>query len=790
MIRSLPMRINLISISCLAAFNILMGISGAMVILTNERHNATSRAELAVSETAAAAERMLAEGRAIGALPGFDEFCSGIVESDEILGGAAVFDVGGRRLYAGGRVGVAWPGLPELSGAGKGRIALLGRGMVAVHPLFASEGAAAGFAVVAVDERALGGSIRWLIGIMVLMSVPLVAATAAVQGVLFRRSIGIPLRRLVTVADSLAGGGIGKVSDLERYAGPGDIGTIYAAFARLVGRLLEAQADLVSQNKELDETVGKRTELLEGAYAELAADIARRSALERELMAAKVGAEAASKAKSLFLASMSHEIRTPMNSVLGYLELLSRGSLGEDEREYVSVIESNARHLLAVIDDILDLSKYESERFALAEAPFDPAQAVERAAAMLEPRAAEKGVALAVRADRAPLCLGDGQRLGQVLVNLVGNAVKFTPRGGRVEVVLSASREEGGVRLSVSVSDTGIGIVRDKLQVIFEDFGQADSTIAGRYGGTGLGLAISSRLVRAMGGEIGVESEPGKGSRFAFSILLPEAGPRADRQAAGAEGSGAEGSGAAFAGMDALVAEDTKDSRALVARMLGMLGMSADAVSDGAEALELFRAKRYDVVILDGYMPVMDGVETARRMRELERGSGQPRTPIIALSAKVLPEEREEFLRSGADGFVAKPVSLAALAEAISRAVGAEAMDETRAAGDAAARVASRSGLDKAFAAELLGEFTSSLPRRLEAADAALGGRDADRLGRAAHGLRGSALNLGLDVLARAARELESAAARAGEEGAWPEAEKAVEALRGVVKAFLAERSG
>jgi signal transduction histidine kinase len=491
-IRSLPMRVNLISLASLIAMSLILGISGASVVGANERRFSFSRAQLAASEIAEGMERFLAGGGAIEDFLGFDEAWSSARGQDGSLGGAALFDARGNMLFSDGRVDAAW--VPEPAHLVPGSRERAG-GSRAAHPVLSAEGGIVGYAVVAVDEGALRRIGGGIVSVMALMSLSLVAGTAVIQGLLFRRGIGIPLRRLVATADSLASGDIGKLPDLERYAGQSDVGRIYAAFARLVGRLLEAQADLVEQNKALDETVRKRTGMLEGAYAELAADLERRAALEGELVAAKEGAEAANKAKGAFLAAMSHEIRTPMNSILGYLEFLSRGKLGEEERDYITIVESNARHLLALIDDILDFSKIESGRLELADEVFDPAQVFARSARMLEPKAAEKGVALSISAESGFGCRGDGLRLGQVVVNLVGNAVKFTDEGGRVEAALGAAREPGGVRLSASVADTGIGIERDKIGRIFGAFSQADAMIAGRYGGTGLGLAISAWIV-------------------------------------------------------------------------------------------------------------------------------------------------------------------------------------------------------------------------------------------------------------------------------------------------------
>ncbi len=778
-----------------------MSVAGTSVIRVNERDNALARAERAASELGARIERLLDRGLGFDALPELARRSS-LVMGDEILDAAVVFDAAGRALFSLGESSIEWPGSGLVESLPLDWSSRVGDSLIAIRPVRAYEGAVAGYAAVSVDARVLGARVAEMTLNMAVMGLILLALAAALQGFLLTRRIGVPLKRLVAAADALAAGDVGSLADLQDRASPDDVGKIYAAFAGLVGGLLQARDELASQNAELEAKVDRRTE---------------------ELRRAKEEAESASKAKSAFLASMSHEIRTPMNSVLGYLDLLALDLEGEEERGYLSVIRSNARYLLALIDDILDFSKIESDRLEIASAPFDPAKILERAARMLGPKAAEKGIELAIRSDQAPACQGDALRLGQVLVNLLSNAVKFTPERGRIEAALEVETSAEGARLSFSVSDTGVGIATDKLGKIFESFAQADAGVAQRYGGTGLGLAIASRIVALMGGELAVESEVGRGSRFHFSVLLPradigaedgtgfEALDRRMRQpAAPGAGSGGAAEGEtgeaypapepalapAFAGMAALIAEDTEDSRILLTKMLERLGFSVDAASDGSEALGLFQRRRYDLVVLDDRMPVMDGVETLRRIRALELESGAPRIPVIAQSAAALAETRDRFLISGADDFVLKPVSMRSLAASLGRVLdpGARAFF-----GDTIDDIAKHFGVDWAFASELVADFAASLGARLGAIEDALAEGDGERLGRAAHSLRGSALTLRIGGIAEAAAEVEravggTAAAGSGAaapdagQAAWDEARDAVDRLAAAAREFLDSR--
>ncbi len=382
-------------------------------------------------------------------------------------------------------------------------------------------------------------------------------------------------------------------------------------------------------------------------------DVTERRRVADELRCAKEAAEAASRAKSAFLATMSHEIRTPMNGVLGYASLLQETSLDPVQREYLAVIERSGQSLLRIIDDILDYAKIEAGQLQLERIELDPRQLVAEAVQLLEPKAAEKGLRLSVNCEQVVpgWLMGDPWRLQQILVNLLGNAVKFTAAGG-VEVDMSWRVGQ----LRVAVRDSGIGIPIEQQELLFREFSQADSSTSRRFGGTGLGLAISQRLVESMGGTIGVDSEPGRGATFWFEVpLLVAAGgdelePIADDDAA----AGDQRSAPPMARTKVLLVEDNAVNRHLAMKFLNGLACDVEVAENGIEAVEKARSGEFGLILMDCLMPEMDGYEATRLIRQ-QQAATQRRVPIVALTANALTSDRQECFAAGMDDYLAKP---------------------------------------------------------------------------------------------------------------------------------------
>ncbi|MBL8307408.1 MAG: response regulator [Rubrivivax sp.] len=396
------------------------------------------------------------------------------------------------------------------------------------------------------------------------------------------------------------------------------------------------------------------------------------TATERQLSRAKAAAEAANEAKSQFLANMSHEIRTPLNAVLGLNELLLHSTLNAEQRHQAELVRSSGLLLLALINDILDLSRIEAGHLALARAPFEPAQLASEVMDLLRERAQAKQLAFELVLDEGlpARLVGDGVRVRQVLFNLVGNALKFTDTG-RVTVTLGAQPAvEGQVLLRVAVADTGIGIPPAALPTLFERFTQADSTTARRHGGSGLGLAITRELVQRMGGDVVVHSQPGQGSVFVATVAC--ALPTQDGQPElAAEVAAAP---AAATGLSVLVAEDNPVNQELMAAVLQRLGHSARIVDNGHEALAAAREGGHDVVLMDMQMPEMDGLAATRAIRALPGPAG--RVPIVAMTANARSEDRDACLAAGMDDYLPKPIDLQAVAAVLARFGPAPAPDK------------------------------------------------------------------------------------------------------------------
>ena len=431
--------------------------------------------------------------------------------------------------------------------------------------------------------------------------------------------------------------------------------------AVLLSRRLVRDVDkIVSGSKAMRFDLSKRIENVGGELGDVAASInemaehIEKTSKEHEAL---LLAEAANKAQRDFLSRMSHEIRTPMNGVIGMARLAMQAKTHENSLEYVKKIQSSATLLLGIINDILDFSKIEAGKFELENHPFAIKEVAENIGELIMPRTEEKKLKLTIDIDESVpyMVNGDSQKLSQVLLNLLGNAVKFTSQGG---VSLSISAEATGektVKLKCDVGDTGIGISQEQIGLLFKPFSQADSSTVRVYGGTGLGLSISNAFVKLMGGEINVTSTPGKGSVFSLYVLMEtHAGekPAADKTERREDNRYDE--------LHVLIAEDNEINREVALAVLSELGMDIDFAENGQEAVDSYKENKYDLIFMDIRMPVMDGLEATRQIRAIEAStSDAPHIPIIAMTANAMQEDRLAGREAGMDGHISKPLDMA-----------------------------------------------------------------------------------------------------------------------------------
>jgi signal transduction histidine kinase/DNA-binding NarL/FixJ family response regulator len=537
---------------------------------------------------------------------------------------------------------------------------------------------------------------------------------------------------------------------------------------------IQSRPDLSDEDKQvladLAAVVVDELELRDVARNVLS-DLKKNRSLQKELETAKETAEAANLAKSQFLANMSHEIRTPLNAVIGGVRIISDMTIPEDAREFLDMVLGASENLLEIVNDVLDISKIEADKIDLEQASFVLEEIIQPILTMGTFRLGSKPVKLsATIAPKTPMQLiGDAVRIGQIITNFISNAAKFTEKGSITLTVTPLTQDSTHATLRFEVADTGIGIPKNKQASVFESFTQADNSTTRKYGGTGLGLAIVKKLVDLMEGRVGVESTPGKGTSFwcelplmidtnttshAKPLLLrPHSAPTADGHTP-----------------RLLLVEDSIANQKVAIYMLQKYGYEVVFAEDGLAAVRLAREQAFDLIFMDCNMPVMDGYEATRLLRNPTEASATPaNVPIVAMTANAFAEDRDRCLSVGMNDFLSKPLQPELLIDALRRYAYLPSLDGVTVSSTPAEkkissvfnaeRLAAITGGNAAMNEKLIGLFLQDAHLRLELTKTALASQDAQELKVQLHTLKGMAANVGFDAFSEKAKEAETLAA-------------------------------
>jgi signal transduction histidine kinase/FixJ family two-component response regulator len=578
-----------------------------------------------------------------------------------------------------------------------------------------------------------------------------------------QRGLSAPILTLAEAASRIE-----KESDYSIRVTPttrDEIATLYVSFNDMVEKVQSSNAKLEQANQGLEEAHAFLEQRVSARTRELQEEINIRAQVQQELERAKDAAEAANQAKSEFLANMSHEIRTPLNAILGFASLMQEGTETEVERQdFLDTIQNGGQHLVRLVDDILDLSKIEAGRMEYDRIPASPHQIISEMISVLRVRAQEKGLSLEYSwASPIPetICTDPG-RLRQLMINMVGNAIKFTEQGG---VYLVARLNAATEQLVIEVIDTGIGIPHQKLDSIFDPFSQADSSVTRRFGGTGLGLSICRHIAKALGGEVRVSSELGKGSVFTLSVstgkldrvrMLHEA----DSDVNDRNRDRTPKKRTDLTGVKILAVDDGETNRKLIKLVLERAGVLIQTAENGQQAIEMALNQPFDLILMDMQMPVIDGYNATRKLRE----TGLT-IPIIALTAHAMREDEQKCLAVGCTGYLTKPIESERLVQTLclvlNRAPGNLPLPQSKEIAEPSGSLQSTLPLNDTMFLEIVQDFVVRLKVRPAEMWDVLSERDLPRLAELAHWLKGTGGTAGFQPLSDAAFDLEQAIERA-----------------------------